>query len=263
MFEQNDKGGRMIFYFSGTGNSRWVAEELARQLNDKAVFIPEARSEYQPAADEKIGFVFPVYAWSAPKCVFDFIRRVRFEKYDGNFVYFVCTCHTQTGRIDRIMQKALKERGMRCDAGFSLKMPNNYLLAPFVRADREKKKRQLIARAQVRLGLIADSLKKDEKTFRLTRGFGASVLSGIGRPLFEKLMTVKGFYATDACNQCGLCAKVCPVGNISVSQKPVWGDHCEMCQACLNYCPCQAIQYGHYTKNKKRYVFSKSLLSGD
>lgn len=253
----------MIFYFSGTGNSRWAAEELARLLKDKAVFIPKAKPEYKLAADEKIGFVFPIYAWSAPKCVFDFIRRVKFERYDGNFVYFVCTCHTQTGMIDRIMQKALKERKISCDAGFSLKMPNNYLLAPFVRADREKKKLQLIAQAQVHLGLIADSLKKDKKTFRLTRGFGALALSKIGRPLFEKFMTAKGFYATDACDRCGICAKVCPVGNISVLQKPAWGDQCEMCQACLNYCPRQAIQYGRYTKNKKRYVFSRDLLSAD
>lgn len=252
----------MIFYFSGTGNSKWVAEELAHRLKDKAVFIPQAKTEYKLDEDEKIGFVFPIYAWSAPKCVFDFIRRVKFERYDGNFVYFVCTCHTQTGMIDRIMQKALKEREISCDAGFSLKMPNNYLLAPFVRADREKKKLRLVAQAQVHLGLIADSLKKEEKTFRLTRGFGASVLSKIGRPLFEKFMTAKGFYATDACDRCGICAKVCPVGNITVSQKPVWGSRCEMCQACLNYCPRQAIQYGHYTKNKKRYVFSKDLLNG-
>lgn len=253
----------MIFYFSGTGNSRWAAEELARRLKDKAVLIPKAKEEYKLSANEKIGFVFPIYAWSAPKCVFDFIRRVKFEKYDGNFVYFVCTCHTQTGMIDSIMQKALKEREMTCDAGFSLKMPNNYLLAPFVRADREKKKLQLIAQAEVHLDSIAASLQKNKKTFRLTRGFAAPVLSKIGRPLFEKFMTEKGFYATDDCNQCGLCAKVCPVGNIHVLQKPVWGNRCEMCQACLNYCPQQAIQYGHYTTGKKRYVFSKNLLNGN
>lgn len=248
----------MIFYFSGTGNSRWVAEELARKLKDKAVFIPKAKQEYKLAAGEKIGFVFPIYAWSAPKCVLEFIRRVNFKKYNGNFVYFVCTCHTQTGMIDRIMRKVLKEREMTCDAGFSLRMPNNYLLAPFVRADREKKKRRLLDQARERLDMIAGSLMENRKTFRLTRGFAAPALSAIGRPLFEKIMTVKGFYATNDCNRCGLCVKVCPVGNIRLAQKPVWGGQCEMCQACLNHCPVQAIQYGRYTKGKKRYVFSKN-----
>lgn len=43
----------MIFYFSGTGNSRWAAEELARRLKDKAVLIPKAKEEYKLSANEK------------------------------------------------------------------------------------------------------------------------------------------------------------------------------------------------------------------
>ena len=35
----------MIFYFSGCGNSRHVAETLATGLNDTLVFIPEAARE--------------------------------------------------------------------------------------------------------------------------------------------------------------------------------------------------------------------------
>lgn len=252
----------MIFYFSGTGNSKWVAEELAHRLKDKAVFIPQAATEYKLDEDEKIGFVFPIYAWSAPKIVFDFISRVKFENVNKPFLYFVCTCHTQAGTIDKIMKKALAKKGLSCDAGFSLRMPNNYLLAPFVTVDSEKKKIQLVAQAQARLDMIEEKIRNKENVFKIGRGIGASLLSSIGRALFEKFMTVKGFYVTDACNQCGLCEKVCPVHNIRVTQKPVWGDRCELCQACLNYCPQQAIQYGHYTKNKKRYVFSKKLLDG-
>ena len=71
----------MIFYFSGTGNSKWVAEELAAKLNDNIIFIPKAKKEYKLSENEKIGFVFPIYAWSAPKCVFDFIQQVHFENY--------------------------------------------------------------------------------------------------------------------------------------------------------------------------------------
>lgn len=100
----------MIFYFSGTGNSKWVAEELAHRLKDKAVFIPQAKTEYKLDEDEKIGFVFPIYAWSAPKIVFDFIDRVQFENVKNPFVYFVCTCHTQTGTIDKIMKKLLPKK---------------------------------------------------------------------------------------------------------------------------------------------------------
>ena len=253
----------MIFYFSGTGNSKWVAEELAAKLNDNIIFIPKAKKEYKLSENEKIGFVFPIYAWSAPKCVFDFIQQVHFENYKNNYTYFVCTCHTQTGKIDSIMKKTLKAYGLDCHAGFFLKMPNNYLLAPFVHTDSEEKQLSLVARAETELKTIINFINNNERIFNVKAGIGSALLSMIGHPLFEKFMTVKGFYVTEACNQCGICEKVCPVNNIRVTTKPIWANRCELCQACLNYCPQQAIQYGHYTKNKKRYAFSKTLLTGN
>ena len=56
----------MIFYFSGTGNSRWVANELAHKLEDKLVSISEVfasgQYEYSLAEGESVGFVFPTYS---------------------------------------------------------------------------------------------------------------------------------------------------------------------------------------------------------
>ena len=73
----------MIFYFSGCGNSKHVAETLATQLNDTLVFIPEATREnrfnYPLTESERLGFVFPVYAWAPPKLVLDFIHRLQLD----------------------------------------------------------------------------------------------------------------------------------------------------------------------------------------
>ena len=70
----------MIFYFSGCGNSKHVAETIAAGLNDTLVFIPKAarenRYEYTLAEGERLGFVFPVYAWAPPKLVLDFINKM-------------------------------------------------------------------------------------------------------------------------------------------------------------------------------------------
>lgn len=60
----------MIFWYSGCGNSRFVAEELAKGLNQDLVFIPDAArngNEYIVPNEEVVGFVFPIYAWAAPK----------------------------------------------------------------------------------------------------------------------------------------------------------------------------------------------------
>ena len=70
----------MIFYFSGCGNSKHVAETLAAGLTDQLVFIPEAarnnQYDYSLQDGERLGFVFPVYSWAPPKLVMDFVKKM-------------------------------------------------------------------------------------------------------------------------------------------------------------------------------------------
>lgn len=52
----------MIFYFSGTGNSKWIAEQIARVQNETLVFMPNAIrdgiKEFVLADNEKVGLFF-------------------------------------------------------------------------------------------------------------------------------------------------------------------------------------------------------------
>ena len=63
----------MIFYFSGTGNSKWIANQLSKEQKEDLVFIPDAlRSgvlEFCLKEEETIGFVFPIYSWAPPEIV--------------------------------------------------------------------------------------------------------------------------------------------------------------------------------------------------
>ena len=64
----------------------------------------------------------------------------------------------------------------------------------------------------------------------------------------------KSFFADEKCTSCGICEKLCPAGNIVITEgKAVWQHRCEQCFACLQWCPAEAIQYGKNTKSKKRY----------
>lgn len=53
--------------------------------------------------------------------------------------------------------------------------------------------------------------------------------------------TALDYIVNDNCIRCGICAKVCPAGNITVTDKVTFSDHCEVCYACLHYCPQNAI----------------------
>ena len=63
----------MIFYFSGTGNSLYVARLLADELNDCIISIPDCINngtfEFELKDSEKIGIVTPVYFYGLPSIV--------------------------------------------------------------------------------------------------------------------------------------------------------------------------------------------------
>jgi MinD superfamily P-loop ATPase len=64
----------------------------------------------------------------------------------------------------------------------------------------------------------------------------------------------KAFIADEKCTSCGTCARVCPVQNIIMeNEKPSWKHHCELCLACLHFCPVAAIQMGPKTATRGRY----------
>ena len=59
----------MIFYFTGTGNSLWVAKALSEALGEPLVSIADELHKekdgwvYPVRPDEKILFVYPVHSW--------------------------------------------------------------------------------------------------------------------------------------------------------------------------------------------------------
>ena len=67
----------MIYYYSGCGNSRYVAESLSKELGEDLEFIPDLIDKGLEEFDCEgglLGFVFPVYAWDVPTLVRDFIK---------------------------------------------------------------------------------------------------------------------------------------------------------------------------------------------
>ncbi len=56
------------------------------------------------------------------------------------------------------------------------------------------------------------------------------------------------------CVGCGKCAAVCVENNIRLRDgRPVWGDRCTHCMACICGCPAGAIEYGRASRGKPRY----------
>lgn len=250
----------MIFYFSGTGNSKWIADQLSQQQHEDLVFIPDVLKmkmlEFSLRENEMIGFVFPVYSWGPPEIVLRFINQLTLKGYQQQYLFFVCSCGDDIGFTHQVMVKALSVKGWTCYAGFSVIMPNNYVLLPGFDVDNKSLEEEKLDDAVSSLERINNLIRKRESLFSCKEGSFPFIKTRIINPLFNRFqMSPKHFYATDACVACKRCEKICPVENVTVKgDKPVWGEYCTSCLACYHVCPKQAVQYGKRTKGKGQYL---------
>lgn len=243
----------MIYYFSGTGNSRFVAMQLAKYTKDTALFIPDVfdamESDITVGAGETVGIVFPVYAWAPPSVVIDFLTHVHVDK--KAFAYAVCTCGDEAGKSMDDLRRVFPFK-----SAYSITMPNNYI--PLYEVDEPELMREKINVATQRLPKIASEILARREIIDVHEGAEASFKTIVINPLFSlfALRTSK-FSADGTCVGCGECEKNCAFGFIKlVDRKPVWEEgKCQMCMSCIMRCPVRAIQYGRGTRKRGRYVF--------
>ncbi|HJC72567.1 MAG TPA: EFR1 family ferrodoxin [Candidatus Ruthenibacterium merdavium] len=237
----------MIFYFSGTGNSRWAAQKIAALTNDEAFDIIQCTDVPDVTHETQIGLVFPIYAWGAPEPVLTFVKKIHRKT---QFTFGVCTCGEEAGLA---MKKF--SRFFPLDSSYSLVMPNNYIIGADV--DDEETARQKITAAKHAIEQLSREILQQKRTYHVHEGRFASLKSGLVHFGFEHFArSTKPFYVTDACNGCGLCAAHCPANTISMAQKkPVWAQRCFQCLRCINECPQAAIQYTKATERRSRYTF--------
>ncbi|ACL75461.1 EFR1 family ferrodoxin [Ruminiclostridium cellulolyticum] len=249
----------MIFWFSGTGNSFYTAKSIAQQNDLKLISISAAVNsgadiyEYALEDGEIIGFVFPVYAWAPPKMVLDFISKLKLKNYSSNYTFCVPTCGRNVGNTVKVMEKCLNKININLSAGFSIIMPNNYIVIGNV--DSKDKESQKLAQAEKTLKNISQIIS-ERKTgmFNVIKGPFPRLFTVVN-PLFNKYaVKTESFYATDKCNGCGICEKVCTSKSIKVDKRPKWGKECTQCLACINFCPTKATQFGKGTEKKGRYT---------
>ena len=236
----------MIYYFSGTGNSKWVAEQIASRTDDIAANITE-RSAVPSIDNQTIGIVFPIYAWGAPEPVLDFLKNLVGKP---TFTFGVCTCGADAGDA---MKKLCGLFPL--NSSYSVAMPSNYIMG----ADLESNDVIVskIVKAQEKLKTIEAQIISKQSVVDVNKGNLPWIKSNLANLGFNKFArSTKPFYVTDKCTSCRQCAQSCPANTIRiVDGKPQWSEKCYQCTACINLCPEKAIEYGKATPTRGRYQF--------
>ena len=132
-------------------------------------------------------------------------------------------------------------------------MPENYI-AMFPVPGPEESAR-IIQKAEPLIDRLAQCIRAGLPFPHHAAGPLGRLLSGpVNRLFYRFQVSARGFRVTDACTGCGLCQRLCPLRNIRLEQgRPVWGERCTHCMACICACPAQAIEYKNHSQGKPRY----------
>jgi ferredoxin len=244
-----------IYYFTGSGNSLAIARQLAAELGETdLVPIPKAldAGTLVRAPAGAVGFVIPVYVLGLPKIVARFAEQA--DLTGAEYIFCVCTLAERgmTGAFGDL-EKILGRKQKVLDAAFGIFMPRSNVHGP--EAD-PAARQELFRCATQKVTEIATLIRGRRSVKDTEPGWNVRVLRFF-RPIFYGWMGLGGsgkFSVLETCSGCTTCEKVCPVGNITMENKrPVWHDTCELCFACVNFCPRQSVRLGRNGGQDRHY----------
>lgn len=239
----------LVLYFSGTGNSKYVAESFAKKTKSLCHSIEEDVDFVDLINKNKnICFSYPIYGSCIPKIMEEFLFSYRLILKNKRLIILSTQMMFSGNGAKQLWQFIPNNKVLYAD---HINMPNNISnvnFLPITEIERKFRKKQV----DKKINKILLDLK-NRKTIKKGWSNFSNSLGNLQRKGFPKVMEMakSSFCTTDECTGCGLCVRKCPVNNLTLEESVViQHNKCILCYRCVNICPEKAACV--LVKNKPR-----------
>lgn len=251
----------ILYYFSGTGNTKWVADRFKDEFGlnniDLKLVNIESLEEISIRGYDFIIIGSSIYAEIQPKIVDDFLNRLpKAQKSIKAIVY--STQGAKSSPATSVIAKILETKGVKVIIQSSVKMPNNYYFAVGKKPGVNEQK-EMLKNAEIKVKTLTNYFL-DNKELKEKVLFPRVFLGKISARMFRKALPKlsRNITVTEDCDKCGLCLRNCPKNNITFENGyAIFHSKCMLCLRCMHVCPKNAIRY----KGKKINQTQKEIIN--
>jgi ferredoxin len=246
----------LMLYFSGTGNSKYIAEAFSRHMEAKCHSIEEQLDFAKMiASEETIAFCYPIFGSRVPRIMREFVAR-HIESLKNKKVVIFCTQMMFSGDGARVFTDMFPHGYVEVIYAEHFFMPNNVNNLFFLPLASKKRTEKYIKASDKKMQKVCQNISAGivkKRGFNImSRGLG--LIQGVFVPSWEKKL--RGTVSIDNdCTKCGLCLDICPMQNFErQDEKIVPKNNCTLCYRCINKCPQKAIHVFFKAKVKRQYA---------
>jgi len=243
-----------LYYFSGTGNTKALAQAAVGELRrvGTTVVLRDIAVDRTISTADLVGIFLPVYSLGAPRIVMNFVRSL--PAGEGAAAFVIANAAGMPGPAHAAIARELTLKGYKVKLADWVNMPSNYIVGKEAVSDAEAHK--VISLGQAKVVSLLKSMQTTSSA--MPRYSSYSPIALANRMFLLGLNYMHRFYrVNDKCTGCSACVAMCPTQSIALSKdaRPLWKAGCEHCMRCVNFCPEGAIEFGRFTKGKKRYTY--------
>ena len=243
----------VMFYFSATGNSKYIAELFSKNMNAECRSIEE-NTDFSELikANEIIGFCYPIYFSRIPRIMREFTGKY-INLFGNKKLIIFCTQQILSGDGARAFTDLFPKNYSEVIYAEHFFMPSN----TFPITTNTVKIKKMFNESEQKMQVVCRDIKNNvikKRGFNILGRALGLIQAPLALPVERKANnSVK---INQNCNGCGHCVSICPMNNLVLKDNKITHNHnCTVCYRCVNRCPQKAITVVFHGKVKKQYKY--------
>ena len=186
-------------------------------------------------------------------CGIDFMSRLTLPDAAGHYIYTVATYGTSTGGFTHMARSLFARKGWPLRATYSVRMVDVW--TPLFNVSNREKCLKITQNAEPQIDTAIHGICRNASGNFASRSL-PWWLARWQYALYDRRRSTRYFKVNSRCTGCGLCARLCPTGSISINDsRPEWTKpRCTLCLSCLHHCPMSAIENGKASHRHGRFL---------